>query len=349
MQTQTTKTDYALIAQQLDELAINAQQALSIKGNFARTFAMGQAMSELKEALTEKVMVSIMKLKKTQLGFMTDERAASQYGPEISYGTEQVRDCLIHSVILGLDPVGNQWNILSGRCYVTKEGMTKLLRDMPLLSDLKLVYHPAEIKESSTSGISKSGKEHQKIEREGLVTVNISWNYDGKAGSETLQFAIRVNNGMTQDAIIGKAERKAKAWLYGYLSGIQITDGEAEEGAPMREVSPKKAAPANPLQSMTAKVAPQSAPAPSPQEDEIPMEFDAEPVIDPNLKKLENALRGAGIQKSRFFDYIRDRGIPYNGGGSWDGSDGRDPFFTPEQTAQFIENWDDIATFFNLI
>lgn len=217
------------LAVSLDNLALEAQQALSCKGSFEKAINMGIAMNRLRDALTPEIMKSIMKLKGSQLGFRTDECQPTQYKEGISYGVDAVRECLIVATCMGLSPVGNQWNILAGRTYVTKEGMTYLLKNLDGLTNLKMVYHPAEIKESSTSGISKQGKEYQKIEREGLVRVDMSWEFKGVPDSETLEFCIRVNNGMSQDAIIGKAERKAKAWLYSHLTDTIISDGEVED------------------------------------------------------------------------------------------------------------------------
>lgn len=234
----TAKTNELAI--RLDSLAIEAQEALRCKGSFERAIAMGVAVNNLREALDEKVMTSIMKLKGSQLGFRTDERASDKYNKEIYYGIDVVRDCLIVAVSLGLSPVGNQWNILAGRCYTTKEGLTYLLRNLPGLKNLKLIFRPAEIKESSTIGTGRDGQAYQKIEREGMVKVSLSWEYNGVEDSENLEFCIRVNNGMSQDAIIGKADRKAKAWLYGRLTDTEISTGEVEEVAPIRSLNPKE-------------------------------------------------------------------------------------------------------------
>lgn len=220
------------LAARLDSLALEAQEALHCKGSFEKAIRMGIAMNNLREALTPAVMKSIMKLKGSVLGFRTDERAGDSYNKPIEYGEDVVRECLIAATCQGLSPVGNQWNILSGRHYVTKEGFTYLLKNLDGLRNLKMIFHPADIRESSTSGVSKSGKEYQKIEREGYVKVDLSWEYNLVKGSEELEFCIKVNNGMSQDAIIGKAERKARAWLYNYLTNSAISDGDAEEQSP---------------------------------------------------------------------------------------------------------------------
>ena len=226
------------LAGNLDALSVQIQEAWLMEGNFARTIAYGMAVAELREALNEKVMKALMKLKNSKMGFRTDE------GPKVQpYSMDVVRDCVIEAATLGLQCVGNQFNILGGNMYVTKEGFTFLLRQLAKegrLQDMRFVYHPAEIKESSTQGVSRSGEVYQKIEREGLGKVELSCVWDGKPVNECLEFVIRVNAGMSQDAVLGKAERKAKAWLYNYLTDQSVSDGEAEAEAPvMREAKAK--------------------------------------------------------------------------------------------------------------
>ena len=229
------------LAGNLDALSVQIQEAWLMEGNFARTIAYGMAVAEFREALNEKVMKALMKLKNSKMGFRTDE------GPKTGvYSMEVVRDAVIEAATLGLQCVGNQFNILGGNMYVTKEGFTFLLRQLVRqgrLEGMRFVYHPAEIKESSTQGVSRSGEVYQKIEREGLVKVEVSCVWDGKPVEECLEFVIRVNAGMSQDAVLGKAERKAKAWLFNFLTDQAISDGEAEvqaeAGKEMRDVTPK--------------------------------------------------------------------------------------------------------------
>jgi len=228
------------LAGSLDALSLQIQEAWLTEGTFTRTIAYGMAVAEMREALTPGVMQAIMKLKGSKLGFRTDENAQNVYPAEL------VRDAVIDAATLGLQCVGNQFNIIGGSMYVTKEGFTYLLRKLSAegkLKEMKFIYHPAEIKESSTQGTRKDGSSYQKIEREGRVKVDVSCTWKGKPVAEELEFIVRVNAGMSQDAILGKAERKAKAWLYNYLTDQSIGDGEAEESAAasMRDVTPRRA------------------------------------------------------------------------------------------------------------
>ena len=56
----------------------------------------------------------------------------------------------------------------------------------------------------------------------------MEWTLKGKKGEKELELAIRVNRGMGADAIIGKALRKARAWLYTTVTGQEVGDGDVE-------------------------------------------------------------------------------------------------------------------------
>lgn len=229
------------LALSLDAAAEELKNAWLTEGNFARTFAYGMAVAKMREALDDKVMRSLVKLKNSKLGFRTDENNGNVYPIDV------VRDCVIDAATLGLQCVGNQFNIIGGNMYVTKEGFTYLLRELVRsgrLRDMEFTFSTAVISESSTQGTRRDGSSYQKIEREGLIKVDVRWVFDGKPGHEELEFCVRVNAGMSQDAIVGKAERKAKAWLYNFLTDQAVSDGEAEvAAAEVRDVKSKVSEP----------------------------------------------------------------------------------------------------------
>lgn len=339
MSEQLTKAEkVTAMAEKMDALAVAAQGAFAIKGNFARTFALGIAMNDLREALTDSVMESIMKLKNTQLGFRTDERPGDKFNPPIVYGKDVVRDCVIQACILGLQCVGNHFNILAGRHYVTKEGFIYLLRNLPGLTDLKLTLHPAVVTESSTNGISRDGKQYQKIEREALARVEMSWKWHGSPDSHVYECVVRVNNGMSQDAILGKAERKARCWLYNYLTDNALSDADVTEvAAEMRDVTPApRAEAAKPAAArLTASPAPVAAPVPAPEPEvvdvpaETPAPVDAEdapaetaaPVEEPAgdeeeqaaaaLDWVQSAMRQSGKRWQHVYEVCEACGLPH--------------------------------------
>jgi len=225
-------SDKLAVFENLDALSREAFEAFTSDGQWARTLALGKAVALLAEALDERVMRSIMKLQNKRLGFKTDNPRG--------YDAATVRDALIEAVALGLSPVGNQFNIIGGNMYVTKEGVTTLLRKLPGLSALKLSQKPAVIRKAATPGVRKDGSTYER--EEALVTVDVAATFKGREVRESYDFVIRVNAGMGQDAIAGKAERKARARLYNYLTESSLLEADEEEAAVrvVRDVSPAR-------------------------------------------------------------------------------------------------------------
>jgi hypothetical protein len=112
-----------------------------------------------------------------------------------------------------LSPVGNEWNILAGRFYATKNGIGRKLKELAGFTDFKPSFQVPRM----------SG------EKGAIVTASASWKMNGVPDKIEREFAVKVNSGMGSDAIIGKATRKARAWLYGYLTGSEIPDGDIED------------------------------------------------------------------------------------------------------------------------
>lgn len=188
------------VAVKLDTAIERGILASQIAGKMSRALAVGAAMEEIRAALTPEVMRPVMALQGTAVGFKTDK----QYPPEV------VRDALIEATLAGVYPVGNEFNIIAGRAYITKEGMGRKLREID-----GLTY-------SITPGIPtmKDGGS--------VVPMNVEWKYKGVSASRDLPVCVKLNSGMGADAVIGKATRKARAWLYQTITGSEVSDGEAE-------------------------------------------------------------------------------------------------------------------------
>ena len=190
----------------LDEAAVAGQLTTSSSGGqFARALATANAVATLRDLLTKEVMANVMPLQNTALGFMTDRRDAP-------YSVDVVRDCLIEAVLQGVSPIGNEFNIISGRAYITKNGMRRKLSNIDGLS-----Y-------AITPGIPKLA------EKGAVIVMGIDWTYAGKTEHKDLTIAVRVNAGMGTDAIIGKATRKASAWLYDAVTGTSVNEGDVSDG-----------------------------------------------------------------------------------------------------------------------
>jgi hypothetical protein len=198
----TRGPDLGLLENLANEYALTA---LNSKGRFERALILARGMAALREAV-KPLMPAILSLMDSPLGFLTDRRGKDPYPEEV------VADCLIEAVLRGCYPVGNEWNIISGRAYITKEGFARLVRELPGFTDLRLV-----------PGVPRTAQAGA------VVPFRASWRWQGKPDHMECDIPVRLNSGMGADAAIGKATRKMLARLYSLLTGSQITDPEGDE------------------------------------------------------------------------------------------------------------------------
>lgn len=180
------------------ELGFSSSQMIG----FEKAFNTANAVQSMRNALTNEVMNPIMALQGSRLGFRTDKDKTGGYHVSI------VKDCCMEALFYGLQLTGNQFNIIAGNMYPTKEGFTYLLNNIS-----KLNY---EIVMQVPEPFSKS------IKTKALV----KWNYNGKENERSLEFVVSAF-GNNADAANGKGERRAKCWLYNYVTGNVLKDGEA--------------------------------------------------------------------------------------------------------------------------
>jgi len=194
------------LAKQLDSsvLSVIGQDTLS---GFEKAFQIASATGKLKELLTPEYMKPIMDLQGNRLGFKTDKDSDKGYSEPV------VKNCLIEAVLTGVQPFGNQFNIIAGNCYITKEGFGYLLKNFRGLS-YDIVPSLPRINADSTSA---------------AIVMKIKWTLNGVAKEQDLDIPIKMNKFMGTDAVIGKATRKARAWLFNTITGSEIADGDAGE------------------------------------------------------------------------------------------------------------------------
>jgi hypothetical protein len=172
-----------------------------------------RAIGQLRSLLTDKVIADIMQLQNSILGFRTDR--------ENGYGKEEVRDCVTVALMRGLRITGNEWNIIAGNVYITKEGFERLLLELPGFANLKI-----QLSVPKTLGDGA------------LVACKAEWTFRGSVDSmaweETptgdYRIAIRVNRGMGVDAILGKARSKALRQIHARVTGSRFESiGDADD------------------------------------------------------------------------------------------------------------------------
>lgn len=182
---------------------------------FGKALVLARGMRQLRELVTPEMVGDLMTIQNTPLGFLTDKPG----GP--GYPSDVVRDVAIEARIRGFLPVGNEFNIISGRFYAAQSGFARLIREWPGLTDLRIML----------------GVPRTKGDKGALVDVIVEFNMDGKP--RHLEFCgdewaipVRVNAGMGVDAILGKAKRKALARIHEWLSGSSWSEADADYDEP---------------------------------------------------------------------------------------------------------------------
>jgi hypothetical protein len=200
----------SIIAQTLNETALSVLGNNTLMG-FERAYQMATAIEKLNELLTPEYMRPIMALQGNRLGFLTDKDKSGGYPEPV------VKKCLIEAVLMGLQPYGNQFNIIASNTYATKEGCGYRLNNT---TGLKYDIVCSLPKISGTSA---------------AVDVTIKWSINGQSNEKIIPIPIKIDSYTGVDAIIGKATRKARAWLLSNITGIEVTDADVTDAVIIEE------------------------------------------------------------------------------------------------------------------
>lgn len=207
-------------------VAMQEAQNLDIVNNMAAAFDAAIVVNKLEAILTDEVMDKVfMPLMNKKIGFKTDRdpsRPDKRTGVAPKpYSRDVVRTCIIDGAANGLLPMGNQWNIISGQMYPTKEGYTALLAKMK--TTMALVYsfefdYETTAKSADPNYVAIPCRISYKTNREDLK----GW---------FKYVAMVKSNGETSttDQLRGKAERKCKRAFYEFLTGLDLGDADANE------------------------------------------------------------------------------------------------------------------------
>lgn len=208
-----------MAAQDKFEVALRNASAIDIVNNFGAAFNAAQIIMLLREALTDEVLNTIfMPLMNSKIGFRTDRDG--KYNKKTGkvnelYDLNTVREAIIDAALIGLRPTGNQFNIISGTMYPTKEGYTSLLKKI----GAKYIIDYSQ----------------PAIDSKGFATFvcKINYEYKGDKNSFSVSATVRTDQYSSYDQLRGKAERRAKKALYEYLTGTDYGEADETSSRPM--------------------------------------------------------------------------------------------------------------------
>lgn len=210
------KTD----AQLQGEFIAVCQQAneLQLADNVASVFIAADIVGKLRGLLTESVVNHyFIPLMGTRVGFLTDrDKPDSKGNIPAPYPWQTVRDCIIDGACIGLAPVKNQFNIIAGNMYPTKEGYTALLKR------IGAKYY-----------ITTSGDNSQPNSQTAEIECKVVYEVPGDSTKKNFTYVAypKKNAYSSLDQLKGKAERKAKKALYELITGIDLGDADEDSGS----------------------------------------------------------------------------------------------------------------------
>ena len=205
-------TNYTPAQQRFIAVCEQAQQ-LQLADAVGATFQAVTVLQALTDILTDDFMNrNIMPLMNRSIGFLTDRTGKKGRDGSIQpfYDVNVVRDAFIDATSAGLLPTGNQFNIIAGRMYPTKEGFTALLKKLGVKYLISIALEP-----STMQGFAN-------------LTCSISYEYKGDKRSYKLPVQVKADSYSSPDQLKGKAERRAKKNLYEFLTGLDLGEGDAE-------------------------------------------------------------------------------------------------------------------------
>lgn len=201
-----------LVKAQVDfKIAAENAAKLKIVNNVTAAFSAAAVVKQLRDVLSDEVMDAVfIPLMNTKIGFLTDRDPAKSGSQVYPYSKKIVRDVLIDALVMGLNPTGNQFNIIAGNMYPTKEGYSALLNKM----GCKYICEVGIEESDATAAKGQFAR----------IPVTIKYSYNGEKSSITTVTTVKRNSVSTMDNLRGKAERKAKKVLYEYLTGCDLGD-----------------------------------------------------------------------------------------------------------------------------
>jgi hypothetical protein len=183
---------------------------------------MAAAVNDLRTLFDRpEIKARIVALQDTPLGFRTDQdpkvkrRKKNQITGQFEeksntpYSYDIVREAAIEALLRRLQLVGNQFNVIAGRFYCTKEGFEALIRQLPAVANFRPVIG---VPQSKPGGV--------------IVDCSATWTQNGETQSLKASIPVKTDDYSGADQSIGKATRKFLKRCYECMTGNSIPEGD---------------------------------------------------------------------------------------------------------------------------
>ena len=176
---------------------------------YEKSLMYGHYLVEIKKQISGKVLEIVKDLMNTGLGFKTDHNPHDpQCRNKELYSDEIIKNCVTQAIMHGLRIHGNEFNILGGNFYATKEGLERIVNRNPGL-EKKIVIKSRGFKKSQETDIWALSYEYEfKLKDRQEIKDEVTVYVRGKQGNYEIPL----------DAVLGKARRKVLKTIYNQMT-----------------------------------------------------------------------------------------------------------------------------------
>ena len=296
-------TETAQALEEASTRAIAAFAGATNGGSILAALDVAKGIEDLRALFSQpEIQARVVALQDTPLGFRTDRdpkvknKKTEQYNTPYPY--DVVRDAVIEAGLRGLQLVGNQFNIISGRFYGTKEGFEFLIRKLPTVSDFRPVIG---VPQNRPGGV--------------LIECSATWSQNGKPTEYRVVIPVKGDDYSSADQLIGKATRKLLSRCYAIMTGNAVPEGDAADDAVTVEATATTVAKPVFRQPAATTTATTEAPAPAPAH--VAESAPTEPTETPQ-QRLAALVTEAGVTFDQFTTFLEHYKYDTKGAASFD-------------------------------
>lgn len=219
--------ELARSTEQMNALILDISKIDESWSQFEKSVAYGYYLTKIKESIQGKILEFIKSLMNTGIGFKTDRNPNDPNSKSKEpYSDDIVKNCIVQAIMHGLRIHGNEFNILGGNFYATKEGLDRVVHSNPSLEE-KVKEKVKGFRQDDKTGIWGITFEYSyKLRGEAKVTEEVTVLVKGKQGNYDTPF----------DAVLGKAKRKLYKTIYNEMN----QDFKLEDADDIDEIESEK-------------------------------------------------------------------------------------------------------------
>lgn len=206
----------------LEEVLVTSRKALISASPLVKAFTLAAALKAIEDAITPAMMSDIINLANNPVGFKTDKRPGKKdkQGNLIKpYSETTIKRCVIVALLAGAQLSGNEFNIIVGQAYFTKEFFKRVVNEFPGISRVEVEVGAA----------AKHG------DKSAVMPARASWWIGGermemffhKSDDGDMRIVVTSHATDSPDLLRGKGESKVYRRVFARLSGLNLMEADA--------------------------------------------------------------------------------------------------------------------------